>query len=56
MLEEARSDLEAEVEKLERQLKQLQSDIEKLAKVHIHVPCSCVCMRACVCDHNRRDV
>ena len=52
MLEEARSDLEAEVEKLERQLKQLEilpSDIEKLAKVHIHAPCSCVCMRACVC-------
>ena len=52
VLEEARSDLEAEVEKLERQLKQLEilpSDIEKLAKVHIHVPCSCVCMRACVC-------
>ena len=52
VLEEARSDLEAEVEKLERQLKQLEvlpSDIEKLAKVHIHVSCSCVCMRACVC-------
>ena len=34
LLEEAKSDLEAEVEKLERQLKQLQvlpSDIEKLA-------------------------
>ena len=40
MLEEARSDLEAEVEKLERlkQLEVLPSDIEKLAKVHIHVP------------------
>ena len=52
MLEEARSDLEAEVGKLEMQLKQLEvlpSDIEKLAKVHIHVPCSCVCMCACVC-------
>ena len=51
-LEEARSDLEAEVEQLERQLKQLEvlpSDIEKLAKVHIHMPCSCVCMHACVC-------
>ena len=52
MLEEARSDLEAEVEKL-KQLEVLPSDIEKLAKVHIHVPCSCVCMRAnvCVCMH-----
>ena len=48
VLEEARSDLEAEVEKL-KQLEILPSDIEKLAKVHIHVPCSCVCMRACVC-------
>ena len=52
MLEEARSDLEAEVEKLERQLKQLEvppSDIEKLAKVHIHVPCSCVYACLCLC-------
>ena len=53
VLEEARSDLEAEVEKLERQLKQLQvlpSDIEKLAKMHIHVPCSyvCVCVHVCM--------
>ena len=48
VLEEMRSDLEAEVEKL-KQLEVLPSDIEKLAKVHIHVPCSCVCMRACVC-------
>ena len=53
MLEETRSDLEAEVEKLEKQLKQLEvlpSDMEKLAKVHIHVPCSvCVCVCVCVC-------
>ena len=58
VLEEARSDLEAEVDKLEKQLKQLEvlpSDMEKLAKVHIHVPCSCECMcvracvRACLC-------
>ena len=43
LLVEARSDLEAEVEKLEKQMKQVEilpSDIEKLAKVHIHVPCS----------------
>ena len=41
VLEEERSDLEAEVEKLERQLKQLQvlpSDMEQLAKMHMHVP------------------
>ena len=60
LLEETRSDLEAEVEKLEKQMKQLEilpSDIEQFAKVHIHVPCSCVrvcvcvrvCARACVC-------
>ena len=54
MLEEARSDLEAEVEKLEKQMKQLEilpSDIEQFAKVHIDVPCSCVCVcaRVCVC-------
>ena len=48
LLEEMRSDLEAEVEKL-KQLEVLPSDIEKLAKVHIHVPCSCVCMCAYVC-------
>ena len=38
--EEVRSDLEAEVEKLEKQMKQLEtlpSDIEQFAKVHIHV-------------------
>ena len=52
VLEEMRSDLEAEVEKL-KQLEVLPSDIEKLAMVHIHVPCSCVCMCAyvCVCVH-----
>ena len=40
MLEEARSDLEAEVEKLEKQMKQLEilpSDIEQLTKVHFHI-------------------
>ena len=58
MLEEARTDLEAEVEKLEKQMKQLEilpSDIEQLAKVHIHVPCTCVyvcvCVCVCVCVH-----
>ena len=53
VVEEERSDLEAEVEKLEKYLKQLEilpSDDEQLAKVHIHVPCSCVSVvRACVC-------
>ena len=53
VLEEARSDLVAEVEKLEKQMKQLEilpSDIEQRAKVHIHVPCSlCVCVCVCVC-------
>ena len=47
-----RSDLEAEVKKLEKQMKQLEilpSDIEQLAKVHIHVPCSCVRVCVCVC-------
>ena len=51
VLEEARSDLEAEVEKLEKQMKQLEilpSDIEQLAKVHIHVPCSWLHGRQCV--------
>ena len=53
MVDEARSDLEAEVEKLEKQMKQLEilpSDVEQLAKVHIRVPmCSCVCVCVCVC-------
>ena len=53
VLEEARSDLVADVEKLEEQMKQLEilpSDIEQRAKVHIHVPCSlCVCVCVCVC-------
>ena len=52
VVEEARSDFEAEVEKLEKQMKQLEilpSDVEQLAKVYIlHVSCSCVCVRACV--------
>ena len=50
-LEKTRSDLEVEVEKLEKQIKQLEilpSDIEQFAKVHIHVPCSCVCVCVCV--------
>ena len=50
--EETISDSEAQVEKLEKLLKQLEvlpSDIEKLAKVHIHVPCFWVCMRGCDC-------
>ena len=56
VLEETRSDLEAEVEKLEKQMKQLEilpSDIEQFAKVHIDVPCFCVCVRAYVhaCMH-----
>ena len=53
VLEEARSDLKAEVEKLEKQMKQLEilpSDVEQLAKVHIRVPCSCVCVCVCVCS------
>ena len=52
VLEEARSDLEAEVAKLEKQMKQLEilaSDVEQLAKVHLHVPCSCVCVCVCTC-------
>ena len=53
MLEEARSDLEAVVEKLEKQMKQLEilpSDDEQLAKVHIHVSmCDCDCVCVCVC-------
>ena len=52
VVEEARSDLEAEVEKLEKQMKQLEilpSDIKQLTKVQIHVSCSCVCVCVCVC-------
>ena len=52
VLEDARSDLEAEVERLKKQMKQLEilpSDIEQFVKVHIYVPCSCVCDFACVC-------
>ena len=51
VLEEAQSNLEAEVEKLEQQLKQPEifpSDIEQLTMVHIHIVCS-FCMCACVC-------
>ena len=52
MLEEAKFDLEAEVEKREKQMKQLEilpSDAKQLAKVHIHVSCSCVCVCVCTC-------
>ena len=48
VLEETRSDLEAEVDKLEKRMKQLEilpSDIEQLIKVQIHIACSS-CMRA----------
>ena len=51
-MEEAKSDLEVEFAKLEKQMKQLKilpSDDEQLAKVHIRVPCSCVCVCVCVC-------
>ena len=52
MLEVTRSDLKAEVEKLKKQMKQLEilpSDIEQFAKVLIDVPVLvCVCVRACV--------
>ena len=52
VMEEAKSDLEVEFAKLEKQMKQLKilpSDDEQLAKVHIRVPCSCVCVCVCVC-------
>ena len=59
VLEETRSDLEAEVEKLEKQMKQLEilpSDIEQLAKVHIHVYSIhvyvYVCKPAAICGPN----
>ena len=52
MLEEARSDLETEVEKYEKQLKRLEllpSDIEELTKVHFHITYSSfVCLHACM--------
>ena len=52
MLEELRSDLEAEVEKLGKQMKQLgtlPSDIEQLTKVHFHITYSYfVCFCACI--------
>ena len=56
VLEVTRSDLEAEVEKLKKQMKQLEilpSDIEQFAKVLIDVPVLvCVCVRAfCACVH-----
>ena len=46
LLEEAKSNLEAEVEQLEKQMKQLEilpSDIEQLTKVHI-----CIASTSCV--------
>ena len=46
LLEEAKSDLEAEVEQLEKQMKQLEilsSDTEQLTKVHI-----CIASTSCV--------
>ena len=52
VLEEARSDLETEVEKYEKQMKQLEilpSDIEQLTKVHFHITYSSfVCLCACL--------
>ncbi len=52
VLEEVRSDLEAEVEKYEKQMKQLEillSDIEQLIKVHLHITYSYfVCLSACL--------
>ena len=46
LLEEAKSDLEAEIEQLEKQMKQLEnlpSDTEQLTKVHI-----CIASTSCV--------
>lgn len=51
VLDETESDMEAKVEKLEKQVKQqenLSSDIEQLTKVHIHIACSS-CLRMCMC-------
>ena len=54
MLEEARSDLEAEVEKYGKQMKQLEilpSDIEQLTKVHFHITYSSfVCLHVCMSE------
>ena len=49
MLEEIRSELETEVQKLEKQVKleDLPSDTEHLTKVHIHTVCSCVGVWVC---------
>ena len=44
LLEEAKSDLEAEVEQLEKQMKQLEilpSDTDQLTKVHICIASTC---------------
>ena len=57
VLEETRSNLEAEAEKREKQLKQLEiclSDTEQHSKVHIPIAysscmCMCACVRACAC-------
>ena len=57
MLEEARSDLETEVEKYEKQMKQLEillSDIEQFTKVHFHIIYSYfVHLRACMSGYMR---
>ena len=48
MLEKTRSDLEAEVEELQKQVKQMEnipSDVEQLTKVHISIACLIVCVR-----------
>ena len=51
VLEEVRSDLEAEVEKYEKQLKQpeiLPSDMKQLTKVHLHITYSSFCVLTCM--------
>ena len=49
MREETRSDLEAEVEKYEKQMKQQESDIEQLTKVHFHITYSSfMCLHVCM--------
>ena len=52
VLEKARSDLEAELEKCVKQIKQMEilpSDIDQLTKVHFHIIYSSfVCLRVCM--------
>ena len=54
VLEEPRSDLEAEVEKYGKQMKQLEilpSGIEQLTKVHFHITYSSfVCLHVCMSE------